>query len=68
MADYPSATEIDGDAKAALVDLLYRLADDDLVIGHRHTEWTGLAPILEADTTSACAGITSHVYPDLRHP
>jgi ring-1,2-phenylacetyl-CoA epoxidase subunit PaaC len=33
----------------ALKDLLYRLADDDLIIGHRHSEWTGLGPILEED-------------------
>ncbi|MFQ5502185.1 MAG: 1,2-phenylacetyl-CoA epoxidase subunit PaaC [Phycisphaerae bacterium] len=35
--------------KSALVDLLYRLADDNLVLGHRNSEWTGLAPILESD-------------------
>lgn len=33
----------------ALVELLFRLADDDLVIGHRHSEWTGFAPHIEAD-------------------
>jgi len=33
----------------ALKDLLYRLADDLLIIGHRHSEWTGLGPILEED-------------------
>jgi ring-1,2-phenylacetyl-CoA epoxidase subunit PaaC len=33
----------------ALKDLLYRLADDDLIIGHRHSEWTGLGPVLEED-------------------
>lgn len=35
--------------KAALKDLLYRLADDELIIGHRNSEWTGLGPILEED-------------------
>lgn len=35
--------------KAAVVDLLYRLADDSLIIGHRNSEWTGLGPILEED-------------------
>lgn len=35
--------------KPALIDLLYRLADDNLVLGHRNSEWTGLAPILESD-------------------
>lgn len=34
---------------AALNDLILRLADDELIIGHRNSEWTGLAPILEAD-------------------
>ncbi len=33
----------------ALKDLLYRLADDDLIIGHRNGEWTGIGPILEED-------------------
>ena len=33
----------------ALKDLLYRMADDALVLGHRHSEWTGLGPILEED-------------------
>jgi len=33
----------------AVIDLLYRIGDDDLVMGHRDSEWTGLAPILEGD-------------------
>lgn len=33
----------------ALKELLFRLADDDVIIGHRNTEWTGHGPILEAD-------------------
>jgi len=33
----------------ALKDLLYRIADDELIIGHRNSEWTGLGPILEED-------------------
>ncbi len=33
----------------ALKDLLYRMADDALILGHRHSEWTGLGPILEED-------------------
>lgn len=32
-----------------LKELLYRLADDLLIIGHRNSEWTGLGPILEED-------------------
>src|SRR4051812_34092234 len=34
---------------AALKDLLFRMADDDLIIAHRNSEWTGLGPILEED-------------------
>ena len=30
-------------------ELLYKMADDLLVIGHRNSEWTGLGPILEED-------------------
>jgi ring-1,2-phenylacetyl-CoA epoxidase subunit PaaC len=33
----------------ALEDLLFRMADDALIYGHRNSEWTGLAPILEED-------------------
>ena len=34
---------------AALVEMLTALADDELVIGHRHSEWTGFAPHIEED-------------------
>lgn len=30
-------------------DLLYKLADDELILGHRNSEWTGFGPILEED-------------------
>ncbi|MCF8568085.1 phenylacetate-CoA oxygenase subunit PaaC [Alicyclobacillus tolerans] len=33
----------------ALVDLLLQLADDDLIFGHRSSEWLGVAPDLEED-------------------
>ena len=36
-------------AKAALIDLLFALADDELIAGHRASEWTGVAPYLEED-------------------
>jgi ring-1,2-phenylacetyl-CoA epoxidase subunit PaaC len=35
--------------QAALKSLLYRMADDALIIAHRNSEWTGLGPILEED-------------------
>ena len=35
--------------KAALIEYLYMLADDELLLGHRASEWTGIGPILEAD-------------------
>jgi ring-1,2-phenylacetyl-CoA epoxidase subunit PaaC len=34
---------------AAVRDLIFRMADDDLIIAHRNSEWTGLGPILEED-------------------
>ena len=33
----------------AIKDLMYRMADDDLITGHRMSEWTGIGPILEED-------------------
>ncbi len=33
----------------ALVSVLLGLADDELVLGHRHSEWTGFAPHIEED-------------------
>jgi ring-1,2-phenylacetyl-CoA epoxidase subunit PaaC len=39
--------------KRALAELLWRLADDELIVGHRNTEWTGLGPILEEDIAFA---------------
>jgi ring-1,2-phenylacetyl-CoA epoxidase subunit PaaC len=33
----------------ALIYFLFKIADDDLIIGHRNSEWTGLGPILEED-------------------
>lgn len=33
----------------AVKNLLYRMADDSLIIAHRNSEWTGLGPILEED-------------------
>src|SRR5665213_3384370 len=33
----------------AIKDLLYKMADDALIIGHRNSEWTGIGPMLEED-------------------
>ena len=33
----------------ALKELLYKMADDQLILGHRNSEWTGLGPMLEED-------------------
>lgn len=35
--------------ETALKELIYRMADDLLVLGHRNSEWTGLGPLLEED-------------------
>lgn len=35
--------------RTALEPVLFSLADDELVIGHRHSEWTGWAPHIEED-------------------
>lgn len=35
--------------RAAFRDWLLRTADDELVIGHRHSEWTGFGPDIESD-------------------
>ena len=43
------STKLDAATKPAVIDLLYRLGDDSLIIGHRNSEWTGLGPILEED-------------------
>jgi ring-1,2-phenylacetyl-CoA epoxidase subunit PaaC len=37
----------------AIKDLLFRMADDALIIGHRNSEWTGIGPILEEDIAFA---------------
>src|SRR5437868_10675407 len=33
----------------ALKELLYKIADDLLILGHRNSEWTGMGPLLEED-------------------
>ncbi len=51
----------------AAKDLIYKMADDQLIIGHRNSEWTGLGPILEEDIAfSSMAqdklGQSEHLY------
>lgn len=49
MTTYDTLDALDDLTRPAVVDLLYRMADDEMIIGHRDSEWTGLAPILEED-------------------
>jgi len=35
--------------QTALKELLYKIADDLLILGHRNSEWTGFGPLLEED-------------------
>lgn len=37
----------------AIIHLLFSMADDALIIGHRNSEWVGLGPILEEDIAFA---------------
>lgn len=48
-------------------EFLYKIADDQLIIGHRNSEWTGLGPVLEEDIAfSSIAqdkiGQSLHIY------
>lgn len=36
-------------SELALKELLYKIADDQLILGHRNSEWTGFGPLLEED-------------------
>jgi ring-1,2-phenylacetyl-CoA epoxidase subunit PaaC len=36
-------------SELALKELLYKMADDQLILGHRNSEWTGMGPLLEED-------------------
>jgi len=49
MTTLQTTADLKGPARDSVINLLYRMADDELVIGHRDSEWTGLAPILEED-------------------
>ena len=41
--------DLDADDREAVEDLLFRLADDELVLAERYTEWQVRAPTLESD-------------------
>ncbi len=41
--------ELPDDLREPFVELLLSIADDKFVLGHRNSDWTGLAPILEED-------------------
>ena len=36
-------------SQIALKELMYKMADDQLILGHRNSEWTGVGPLLEED-------------------
>jgi ring-1,2-phenylacetyl-CoA epoxidase subunit PaaC len=38
---------------AAVRELLFKMADDALIIGHRNSEWVGIGPVLEEDIAFA---------------
>ena len=46
---FPTLASLPASLRDAVIHLLYRLADDEFIIGHRNSEWTGHGPILEAD-------------------
>jgi ring-1,2-phenylacetyl-CoA epoxidase subunit PaaC len=54
----------------AIKELLYKMADDLLIIGHRNSEWTGLGPILEEDISfsSMAQDKLGHSQAFVQHP
>jgi ring-1,2-phenylacetyl-CoA epoxidase subunit PaaC len=44
-----AAITLDPAARAAFREWVLRIADDELTIGHRHSEWTGVGPDIESD-------------------
>ncbi|GMA49385.1 phenylacetate-CoA oxygenase subunit PaaI [Alicyclobacillus contaminans] len=49
MAVHTAAVELSIEHREALVDFLRQLADDELTLGHRDSEWLGFAPDVEED-------------------
>ncbi|PSP66084.1 phenylacetate-CoA oxygenase subunit PaaI [Halobacteriales archaeon QS_1_69_70] len=53
-ASYAGVDDLDGEEAAEAVErLLFRLADDELVVAERYTEWQVRAPTLESDISLA---------------
>ncbi|USZ68002.1 phenylacetate-CoA oxygenase subunit PaaC [Halorussus salilacus] len=52
-ADLGAPDDLSVDEREAVEALLYRLADDELVLGERYTEWQVRAPTLESDLALA---------------
>jgi len=52
-AEFASVDDRDEETEAAVQDLLFRLADDELVLAERYTEWQVRAPTLESDISLA---------------
>lgn len=46
---YASPTDLNEKTKKLVIELLYQLADDDLLISYRGSEWLGLVPHIEED-------------------
>jgi ring-1,2-phenylacetyl-CoA epoxidase subunit PaaC len=46
-------TGMDSEIRSALADKLLAMADDELVLGHRDSEWCGHTPLLEEDIAFA---------------
>ena len=48
----------------ALKELLYKMADDQLILGHRNSEWIGIGPVLEEDIAfgSLAQDKTGHAF------
>jgi ring-1,2-phenylacetyl-CoA epoxidase subunit PaaC len=62
----------EGDKDKALKELLYKIADNELIIGHRNSEWIGLGPIMEEDIAFGSlaqdkVGHAYHLYEILHH-
>ncbi len=49
----PERSQLDPRLRAALESKLLGLADDEFILGHRNSEWTGHGPILEEDIAFA---------------